>query len=171
MNLLSAENISRNIGERWLFKNISIGVSQGDKVAIVGKNGSGKTSMLDVLAGLVIPDEGLVSLRKGIKLGYLSQQPVFIENLSVLDTLFVGESIVLETIKEYELSLAHEEDIDRMSAAIEAMERHEAWDYEARVKQILGKLGIEDFEKKISELSGGQRKRVAIDPRTRPTYF
>ena len=162
MNLLSAENISRNIGERWLFKNLSIGVNQGDKVAIVGKNGSGKTSMLDVLAGLVIPDEGLVSLRKGIKLGYLSQQPVFIENLSVLDTLFVGESIVLETIKEYELAIAHEDDIDRLSAAIEAMERHEAWDYEARVKQILGKLGIEDFDKKVSELSGGQRKRVAM---------
>ena len=162
MNLLSAENISRNIGERWLFKNISIGVSQGEKVAIVGKNGSGKTSLLDVLASCAIADEGLVSLRKGIRLGYLSQQPTFIEELTVLDTLFVGESVVLEAIKEYELALADEQNTDRLTAAMEAMEHHEAWDYEARVKQILGKLGIENFDKKISELSGGQRKRVAM---------
>jgi ABC transport system ATP-binding/permease protein len=161
MNLLSAENLSRNIGERWLFRNLSIGISQGEKVAIVGKNGSGKTTLLDVMAGIQAPDEGLVSVRKSVTIGYLSQQPVFDERLSVLDSLFMGDTPVIQAIKAYEKAMLCPND-DAMTHAIELMENHKAWDYEARVKQILGKLGINDFDKPISALSGGQRKRTAL---------
>ncbi|MFN8357731.1 MAG: ABC-F family ATP-binding cassette domain-containing protein [Spirosomataceae bacterium] len=160
MNYLSAENIARNLGERWLFRNVSVGVSQGDKVAIVGKNGSGKTSMLDVLAGIHLPDDGLVSVRKGVRVGYLPQNPVFDETLTVVDTLFSGESPVLKAIKAYEKALLKSD--DSLTQAMEQMEQLKAWDYEAKVKQILGKLGISDFDKKVSQLSGGQRKRVAM---------
>jgi len=163
MNLLSADNLAKNFGERWLFKNLTFGLSQGDKVALVGRNGTGKTSLLDVLAGLQPPDEGAVALRRDLRLGYLNQQPVFEESLSVMDTLFALDTPVVRAVKAYENALAHHQDA-AINLALEGMETHQAWDYEAQVKQILGKLGIEesDFDKPIGMLSGGQRKRVAL---------
>jgi ATP-binding cassette subfamily F protein uup len=162
MNYLSAENISKNYNERWLFRGINFGILKGDKVALVGQNGTGKTTLMNILAGIIPADEGTVSIRKGISVGYLFQSPSFDENLSVMDTLFTGESLANQAIKLYEKSLLHPEDMDLMSEALELMDKYQAWDYESRVKQILGKLGIHDFERKISELSGGQRKRVAM---------
>ncbi|MBC7892513.1 MAG: ABC-F family ATP-binding cassette domain-containing protein [Sphingobacteriaceae bacterium] len=163
MNLLSADNLAKNFGERWLFKNLTFGLSQGDKVALVGRNGTGKTSLLDVLAGLQPPDEGAVALRRDLRLGYLNQQPVFEESLSVMDTLFALDTPVVRAVKAYENALAHHQDA-AINLALEAMETYQAWDYEAQVKQILGKLGIEetDFGKPVGTLSGGQRKRVAL---------
>ncbi|MBP6410625.1 MAG: ABC-F family ATP-binding cassette domain-containing protein, partial [Pseudarcicella sp.] len=162
MNYLSAENISKNYNERWLFKNINFGILKGDKVALVGQNGTGKTTLMNILAGIVPADEGTVSFRKGISVGYLFQNPIFDENLSVIDTLFAGDSAANKALKLYEKSLLHPEDMDLMADALEQMDLHQAWDYESRVKQILGKLGIADVERKISQLSGGQRKRVAM---------
>jgi ABC transport system ATP-binding/permease protein len=162
MNYLSAENISKNYNERWLFRGINFGILKGDKVALVGQNGTGKTTLMNILAGLVPADEGTVSIRKGISVGYLFQSPTFDESLSVMDTLFTGESLANQAIKLYEKSLAHPEDMDLLSNALELMDKYQAWDYESRVKQILGKLGIHDIERKVSELSGGQRKRVAM---------
>ncbi len=163
MNLLSADNLAKNFGERWLFKNLTFGLSQGDKVALVGRNGTGKTSLLDVLAGLQPPDEGAVALRRDLRLGYLNQQPVFEESLSVMDTLFALDTPVVRAVKAYEAALAHHQDA-AINLALEGMETHQAWDYEAQVKQILGKLGIEesDFDQPVGMLSGGQRKRVAL---------
>ena len=162
MNYLSAENISKNYNERWLFRGINFGILKGDKVALVGQNGTGKTTLMNILAGLVPADEGTVSIRKGISVGYLFQSPTFDESLSVMDTLFTGESLANQAIKLYEKSLLHPEDMDLLSNALELMDKYQAWDYESRVKQILGKLGIHDIERKVSELSGGQRKRVAM---------
>ena len=162
MNYLSAENISKNYNERWLFRGINFGILKGDKVALVGQNGTGKTTLMNILAGLVPADEGTVSIRKGISVGYLFQSPTFDESLSVMDTLFTGESPANQAIKLYEKSQLHPEDMDLLSNALELMDKYQAWDYESRVKQILGKLGIHDIERKVSELSGGQRKRVAM---------
>jgi len=162
MNYLSAENISKNYNERWLFRGINFGILKGDKVALVGQNGTGKTTLMNILAGLVPSDEGTVSIRKGISVGYLFQSPTFDESLSVMDTLFTGESPANQAIKLYEKSQLHPEDMDLLSNALELMDKYQAWDYESRVKQILGKLGIHDIERKVSELSGGQRKRVAM---------
>ena len=162
MNYLSAENISKNYNERWLFKGINFGILKGDKVALVGQNGTGKTTLMNILAGIIPADEGTVSIRKGISVGYLFQSPSFDENLTVMDTLFMGESPANQAIKLYEKSQLHPEDMDLLSNALELMDKYQAWDYESRVKQILGKLGIHDIERKVSELSGGQRKRVAM---------
>ena len=162
MNYLSAETLSKNYNERWLFRGINFGILKGDKVALVGQNGTGKTTLMNILAGIIPADEGTVSIRKGISVGYLFQSPSFDENLSVMDTLFMGESPANQAIKLYEKSQLHPEDMDLLSNALELMDKYQAWDYESRVKQILGKLGIHDIERKVSELSGGQRKRVAM---------
>lgn len=163
MNYLSAEGLSKSTGERWLFRNITFGLSKGDKVALVGRNGTGKTSLLDVLAGWQAPEEGAVSIRKEVRVGYLSQQPALEEAVTVLDTLFAGDSPLLAVIREYENALAHN-DTDRITEAAGKMEALKAWDYEAKVKQILGRLGVAEsnFDKPVGQLSGGQRKRVAL---------
>lgn len=163
MNYLSAEGLSKSTGERWLFRNITFGLSKGDKVALVGRNGTGKTSLLDVLAGWQAPEEGAVSIRKDVRVGYLSQQPALDEAVTVLDTLFAGDSPLLAVIREYENALAHN-DTDHITEAAGKMEALKAWDYEAKVKQILGRLGVAEsnFDKPVGQLSGGQRKRVAL---------
>ncbi|MDI9880497.1 ABC-F family ATP-binding cassette domain-containing protein [Flectobacillus longus] len=161
MNYLSAENISKNFNERWLFKGINFGILKGDKVALVGQNGSGKTTLMNVLAGVIPADEGTISIRKGITVGYLSQNPVFNESLSVMDSLFDGDSPTVQAIKAYENAMLHHND-DELTRALELMEKYQAWDYESRVEQVLGKLGIHDLDKPITSLSGGQRKRVAM---------
>ncbi|MBC8109841.1 MAG: ABC-F family ATP-binding cassette domain-containing protein [Verrucomicrobia bacterium] len=161
MNFISAENISKNFNEKWLFKNVSTGVSQGEKVALVGQNGSGKTTLLNILAGVIVPDDGSVSVRKGISVGYLDQNPVLDEKLTVIEAVFAGKTAVLAAIRNYEKYLTEPES-EAFASALEQMEALNAWDYESNIKQILGKLGMDDFEKKISSLSGGQRKRVAL---------
>lgn len=162
MNYLSAENLSKSYGDRYLFQNLNFGLLKGDKTAIVGINGAGKSTLLHILAGKTEPEAGgIVSIRKGITVGFLSQNPEFNEKLNVLDTLFEGNSPILKAIKAYEKAL-HSGDNDALGEAMAAMEEHQAWDYESRVEQILGKLGIHNLEQNISQLSGGQRKRVAM---------
>ncbi len=163
MNYLSAENLSKSTGERWLFRNITFGLSKGDKVALVGRNGTGKTSLMDVLAGLQSAEEGTISIRKEVRLGYLSQNPALDENQTVLDILFLGDSPLLQAIRSYEKALVDGND-QEISDAAEEMEAQKAWDYESKVKQVLGRLGVAEanFTKLIGQLSGGQRKRVAL---------
>jgi ABC transport system ATP-binding/permease protein len=161
MNYLSAENIGRNLGERWLFKNLTFGILQGEKVALIGANGSGKSSLLEAVAGNVACDEGVLSIRKDVKLVYLSQNPAFDPTLTVLETLFDDNNEITRLIKAYEKALDAQNDslILELSAQIAD---HNAWDYEARVKQIMAKLGVSDFDKPMSQLSGGQQKRVFL---------
>ncbi len=161
MNYLSAENLTKSYGDRTLFKNLTFGINRGDKVAIVGANGSGKTTLLSILAGSMPPDAGVVSHRKDISIGYLDQQPEFNEALSVMEVVLAGESAQLDAVRAYEHALAHE-DNRGLEQAMADMEKLEAWDYESQIRQILGELGIQDFEQIVGSLSGGQRKRVAL---------
>lgn len=161
MNYLSAENISKSFGDKWLFKGITLGLSRGDKVALIGANGTGKTTLMTILAGLTPPDEGVVSTRKEIRVGYLDQAPDFDHELPIIEVLFGGKNPVAAAVKEYERALLSGDDA-ALSNAIELVDSLEAWDFEARVKEILGKLGLYDVDAKIGTLSGGQRKRVAL---------
>jgi ABC transport system ATP-binding/permease protein len=161
MNYLSAENLGRNLGERWLFKNLSFGVLQGEKVALIGTNGCGKSSLMDVIAGLIPADEGVMSIRKEIKVGYLNQNPIFSKTSTVLETIFASKNPIAEAIKNYELAVEHN-DYDGISKYTELITELDGWDYESKVKQILGKLDVHDMDKLMGELSGGQQKRVTL---------
>ncbi|HEV7349327.1 ABC-F family ATP-binding cassette domain-containing protein [Telluribacter sp.] len=161
MNYLSAENIAKSFGEKWLFRNITFGLSRGDKVALIGTNGTGKTTFLNILAGLMPPDEGLVSLRKDIRLGYLDQSPTFDEALPVIEVIFASSNPVAQVVKRYETALASGNN-NELTAILGEMDALKAWDFEAKVKEILGRLGIHDVDARFGTLSGGQRKRVAL---------
>ncbi|TGE28053.1 ABC-F family ATP-binding cassette domain-containing protein [Hymenobacter metallicola] len=165
MNLLSGENLSKNYADRWLFRELGFGLNQGQRVALVGINGTGKTTLLRILAGLEQPDTGSVSVRKGIRVAFLGQQPVFNENLTVEETIFASQNDTLAAIRDYEHVVNDpNHKPDDLQRVMELMDSLNAWDYEAQVKQILGRLGIlgELLERKVSMLSGGQRKRVAL---------
>ena len=161
MNYLSAENLTKSYGDRTLFRNLTFGISRGDKIAIVGANGSGKTTLLSILAGAMPPDAGLVSVRKDISIGYLDQQPDFNDALTVMEAVLAGESAQLDAVRAYEIALANENHVG-LERAMADMEKLEAWDYEAQIRQMLGELGIQDIGQQVSSLSGGQRKRVAL---------
>ncbi|MFC6999084.1 ATP-binding cassette domain-containing protein [Rufibacter roseus] len=163
MNYLSADAISKSFGDRWLFKGLTFGINRGQRVALIGANGAGKTTLLQILAGTMPVDEGNVSLRKGIKVGYLWQQPSFPAGASVQEAIFSGQTEVLDAIRDYEACLADPNTSDkRMQQVMERMENLHAWEYEVRTKQILGRLGIQNLDVQVEHLSGGQKKRVAM---------
>ena len=161
MNYLSAENLGKNLGERWLFRDLTFGILQGERVALIGANGAGKTTLLEIIGGKLDADSGIVSVRKDIRMSYLSQIPDFQATKTVLETIFYADNPINKAIQDYEKSI-ETNDIPLMSKAIEILDSLQGWDYEAKVKQILGKLGIHDFDKLMSQLSGGQQKRVAL---------
>lgn len=161
MNYLSAENISKSFGDNWLFKNVTLGLSRGDKVALIGANGTGKTTLMTILAGITPSDEGSVSVRKDIRVGYLDQAPDFPDEFPVMEVLFSGNNPTAQIVKEYEHAL-HIGDNQKLMDTLEQMDALQAWDFEAKVKEILGKLGIQDVDKTMGTLSGGQKKRVAL---------
>lgn len=165
MNNLSVEQLSKSYNEQPLFTNITFGINQGQKVALVGKNGCGKSTLLKIIAGFEAPETGQVVFRKGVKIGMLLQNPEFSNHLSVRDYIFNQENEMLSTIKSYE-KLVESEGYDargeEYQTLLNKMESLGAWDYEAQVKQILGKLGINELEAFVDELSGGQKKRVAL---------
>lgn len=161
MNYLSAENLSKSFNDRWLFKEISIGISQGEKLALVGENGTGKTTLLKILTGELKSDSGVVSVRDGIKIGYLTQQPKVAQHKSVKEIIFNEHNVIASVVKEYEDCIHHSDTSpQRMQKVLERMEELNAWDYDAKVQVITDKLGILDLDQKFEELSGGQRKRV-----------
>ncbi|MDZ7848441.1 MAG: ATP-binding cassette domain-containing protein [Owenweeksia sp.] len=162
MNYLSVENIAKSYGIRTLFKELSFGVAEGEKAALIAKNGTGKTTILEVLAGRDQPDNGQVTTRKGLKIGYLPQEPDLVQNQSILDNVLAADNPATAAIKRYELALEDPENTEAYQKAFEAMDRHQAWDFEAQVKQILGKLGLQHTAQLVDKLSGGQQKRVAL---------
>ncbi len=163
LNYLSAESISKSFHDKWLFKDISIGISQGEKFALVGNNGVGKSTLLKILTGELPSDSGKVSMRDGIKTGFLTQEPRVNDNVSVKDVLFSDSNEIAKVVKEYEDCLQHPDvSPERMQAVLEKMEELNAWDYEAKVHEIIGKLGVPDLDKKFGQLSGGQRKRIFL---------
>ena len=162
MNYLSVENISKSYGERALFEDISFGINKDQKVAFVAKNGSGKTSILNIIAGLDMPDSGQIVTRKEISMAYLSQNDVLNPDLTIEETIFATENKILSIVNQYEKALKNLDDTDAYQAAFELMEHYNAWDFETQYTQILSKLKIDDLNQKVSSLSGGQKKRVSL---------
>lgn len=159
MNVLSVESLSKSYGEKVLFQSISFGLNDGQKIALIARNGSGKTSLLNILAGKDTPDTGRVVYRNGLRIGFLQQDPVFDNNLSVEETLFNSETEVMKVVRRYEHAL---ETGDGLEDAMADMERLQAWDIDQTIKQVLGKLGITRLQQSVSTLSGGQRKRLSL---------
>ncbi len=162
MNLLSVEQISKSYGDLVLFEDLSFGLNSGQKVALIAKNGSGKTSILNIISGVDVPDTGMVNFRKGIRTSYLAQEPELDEEKTIEESIFDSDNEILEVIHNYEKALKNPEEESKYQKAFEAMERHQAWDFETQYKQILFKLKLEDLDLKVKNLSGGQRKRIAL---------
>ncbi|SFW26636.1 ATP-binding cassette, subfamily F, uup [Sinomicrobium oceani] len=162
MNYLSVENISKSFGERVLFTDISFGINKDQKIAFIAKNGTGKTSLLQIITGKDIPDTGQIVSRNGIFIGFLPQEPDLNPKLTVEETIFASDNKVLKIIRAYEDALENPEDETVYQRAFEQMELHQAWDFETRYKQILSKLKLDDLSQKVSSLSGGQQKRLAL---------
>ncbi len=168
MNLLSVENISKSYGIRTLFKDVSFGLEDGDRVALVARNGAGKSTLLNILSGKDQPDTGKVTIRKGLSIGVLQQDPQFDLDKSVIEAVLEGEAEVSKLVREYELLLeqsehdASEATQTKLHDAMERMTELNAWDHETEVKTLLSKLGFTEVAQKVSTLSGGQKKRLAL---------
>lgn len=168
MNYLLIEQLSKSYGEKELFSDITFGIDQGSKVALIARNGAGKSSLLNIIAGLDLPDSGSVTFRNDIRWAYLPQNPEMQENQSVFDILFNADNEFMRAIREYEASLTRMKHDDSPEAhkileeATSAMERVGAWDYDVRIKEILGRFKITELEQKSGQLSGGQRKKVSL---------
>jgi len=158
---LQVEEISKSIGDLILFENIKFSVHKDQKVALIAQNGTGKSTLLDILAGIQGADNGEVIYRNDVKIGYLSQNPPLTESNTVIEEVLDSPESIVSTVKEYELAI-NSDNQDEIQALLEKMDTLNAWDYEARVKSILTKLKITDFNKSIGTLSGGQKKRVAL---------
>ncbi len=162
MNYASIENISKSFGERIIFKDLSFGINEGQKIGLIAKNGTGKTSLLKILSGEDQPDQGEVNYRKSIKTAFLPQEPNLNPNLSIEETIFASDNEVLKIINQYEKALKNPEDTESMQKAFDLMEAKQAWDFETTYKQILFQLKLDDLEKQVKYLSGGQKKRLAL---------
>jgi ATP-binding cassette subfamily F protein uup len=161
MHYVSVENVAKNYGIKPLFSNISFHIEGGDKIALVARNGSGKSTLLKILAGKETADSGKVWINKEVDVALFEQEPEFIEDKSILDNIFFHDHPVLNIIKEYEL-VTESGNSDKMQDILVKMDEFGAWDFDTRVKQILGKLNIHHLQQPVNSLSGGQRKRVAL---------
>lgn len=163
MNILSVEEVSKSYGIRVLFEGVTFGIDQKEKVGLVAKNGTGKTSLLKIIAGLDSPDSGNVTLNNNVTASYLTQDQDFDPNTSILDTVLDAEHPGVNAFRNYQNIIASGSASDnQMQQAVDEVEKHNAWDMEAKAKQMLSIFEIDDFEKNISTLSGGQIKRVAL---------
>ena len=160
-NLLQVENLTKSFGVNSLFDDINFTINEGDKVGLIAKNGTGKSTLLSIIADDDTPDDGKLIFKNDVTIGYLKQLAQFEPHLSVMDTCLIGDDDQSKAIRQYENALI-EGNNEEMTKAIQAMDLASAWDYEERFKQILSQLKIDDFKQRISELSGGQIKRVAL---------
>jgi ATP-binding cassette subfamily F protein uup len=169
VNILSAENLSKSYGMKTLFQDISFGIQEGERIGIIGVNGTGKSTLLKVLAGLIPPDSGTITVGNRVRVEFLPQNPSFEEEGTVLDQIFISDSPVIQLIKEYERTLEqisrdpeNQKWQEKLAELNEKMDSANAWDLETHAKTILTRLGIHDFSAEVRLLSGGQRKRVAM---------
>jgi ABC transport system ATP-binding/permease protein len=162
VNYLSVENISKSFGERTLFKDISFGINKDQKIAFIAKNGSGKTTIMNIINGFDEPDTGQVVLRKSIRMAFLSQDNKLQDELTIEESIFASDNETLKVIEAYEKALENPDDADAYQKAFDGMDQHNAWDFETQYKQILFKLKLEDFKLKVKNLSGGQKKRLSL---------
>ncbi len=159
--LLQVENLTKSFGYDLLFGDISFGLDEGDKVGLIAKNGTGKSTLLNLLARVDTPDSGSIIYRNNLRIGYLPQIPTFEGAKTVLDVCLEGEDSASRAVRAYESAMTTG-DAEAMTAAIQAMDNSHAWDYEERFKQILTQLKIDNYHQPVGELSGGQVKRVAL---------
>lgn len=180
MNYLTVENLTKTYGEKLLFEDITFGIDKGQKVALIARNGTGKTTLINIITGSEIPDDGKVIMRNDIKVSYLPQNPVFNENVSVIDSILNSDNEFILAIKDYEgildqissfnieftVEKQHNESIEslnkKLEVAIHKIDSLNAWDFESRIKEVLSRLKISNINQKVGELSGGQRKRLAL---------
>lgn len=158
---LQVEGLTRRVGDRVLFENLSLGISEGQRIGLIAKNGTGKTTLLNILCGLDSYDEGSIVFKRDLRVGYLQQSPVYPADLSIIEACFWHGNSVTSLIKEYEQCMQTPGN-PGLELLLDRMDHENAWDYESRAKQILSKLKIYDFNQKIGHLSGGQLKRVAL---------
>ncbi|MCB0618976.1 MAG: ABC-F family ATP-binding cassette domain-containing protein [Saprospiraceae bacterium] len=164
MNYLSLENVTKTYGDKILFRDVNLQIGRGQKVALVAKNGTGKTTLLRVIAGLE-GGEGenhRVFLHRDIRVGYLEQEPTFEPHWTVIETVFASDNPLIRAIQRYEWALLHPDQPEELQASLVEMDDLKAWDFEARIKEILFKLNITDLEQTVGTLSGGQVKRLAL---------
>jgi ABC transport system ATP-binding/permease protein len=163
MHYASVENLTKSFGIRTLFKNVSFHIEEGDKVAFVARNGTGKTTLLKIFAGLETADSGTLWVHKDVKVIMLEQDTKFMEDKSIRDNILRLDNPIIRTVNAYEKYLDEgKEDMDLLTDLMGKMEQYDAWGFESEIKQILGKLNLNDIEAKLNTLSGGQRKRVAL---------
>ena len=162
MNLVSVEGISKAYGEKVLFEPISFGINKDQKIALITKNGSGKTSILKILAGTDTPDQGAVNCRKDTRISFLPQEPKLDSKLTVEQAILQSGSKILNVIANYDRALENPDDQEAYQKAFEEMDQNDAWDFENQYKQILSKLKLDRLDAKVGELSGGQKKRIAL---------
>ncbi|MFI3264936.1 MAG: ABC-F family ATP-binding cassette domain-containing protein [Rikenellaceae bacterium] len=161
VSYLQVEGLTKSYGDLTLFRSLSFGIAEGERVGLIARNGAGKSTLLNIIAGGEDYDAGSVTFRGSIKVAYLVQQPVYDSRLTVLEACLTGDSPALKVIAEYERAINSNDD-KRINEAIAEMDLAATWDYEAKIKQILSQLKINDFEQNIGQLSGGQLKRVAL---------
>ena len=162
MNYLSVQDLGKSYGVQTLFKSLNFGIDQGQKVALVARNGSGKTTILRALAGVEPADTGEIVYRKGIQVAFLKQESDFGDVKTVFEAIYESENPIILAIRAYEAALLNPDDTDAFQKAFDQMDRMEAWDYEVKVKTILFKLKLDDLQQEVSILSGGQRKRLSL---------
>ena len=168
MNLLAIENLGKNFGERILFEGLSFGLSQGDKVALIANNGAGKSSLMKIIAGLDSADEGDVVFRNECRVSYLQQDAIFDNNMTINKLIESAHNKISLLVSDYENAVdAHSKHNSKqtqknLEILTSKMEQENAWDYERRSKQILSKFNIKDFNQKVGNLSGGQKKRLSL---------
>jgi len=161
ISLLQIENVTKSYGETVLFNDISFGINKDQKIALIAKNGRGKTSLLNIIAGKDTPDSGTIAMRNDMTVGYLEQDPHINENLTVMEQVLFSSNEIIRTIDEYQHAIKTD-DKKRIERATTEMDARQAWDYEVKIKQVLSKLNITEHDKQMKYMSGGQRKRIAL---------
>ena len=161
-NMLSVEGLSKSYGERQLFAELTFGVQEGERVALVARNGSGKSTLLRAICGQEPADSGRVVFSSGVRHGHLRQELELNPEASILDTLYIGDSPAVLAMRDYESALSQGLEGDELQRAYDAMDAHEGWNFEARAREILGKLNLHNLERRIGSLSGGEKRRVAL---------
>jgi ATP-binding cassette subfamily F protein uup len=162
MNYLSVQDLGKSYGIQTLFKGLNFGIDQGQKVALVARNGTGKTTILRALADVEPADTGLIVFRKGLRIAFLQQESDFGDAKTVFGAIYESDNPLLSAIQEYEAAMLNPENADAFQKAFDKMDQLQAWDYEVKVKTILSKLKLDELKQDISLLSGGQRKRLAL---------
>ncbi|MFN5236842.1 MAG: ABC-F family ATP-binding cassette domain-containing protein, partial [Bacteroidota bacterium] len=164
MNFLTLENITKSYGEKMLFQNLSLYIDKGQKIGLIAKNGTGKTTLMRVIAGLEGSEgeRAKIILRKDIRIGWLDQEPRFHPELDVLSAVLDPANPLVRIVKRYEKALAHPEKAEELQEAMAEMDMQNAWSFEAKVKELLFRFRLDDFEQKVNTLSGGQQKRLAL---------